>query len=89
MIGDAVNVAARVEADRELDRDVLLTPATVAAIGAATPPVESAGAHRLKGVGGTGRAVRLPRPLTPTLPRDPVGAVRAVYARGLRGSRTD
>jgi class 3 adenylate cyclase len=46
-----VNVASRVEAmTREIDRDVLLTPATVAAMGSALA-VESTGEHELRGIG--------------------------------------
>jgi adenylate cyclase len=52
VIGDAVNIASRVEAmTREIDRDVLLTPATVSAMGSALA-VESMGEHELRGVGG-------------------------------------
>lgn len=51
VIGDAVNVAARVEAmTRELDHDVLLTAATVERIGS-TLAAESVGEHQLKGIG--------------------------------------
>jgi adenylate cyclase len=52
VIGDAVNVAARVEAmTREIDRDVLLTPATVSSMGSALA-VESTGEHELRGIEG-------------------------------------
>jgi len=52
VIGDAVNVAARVEAmTRELDRDVLLTPATVSSMGSGLA-VESTGEHELRGIDG-------------------------------------
>lgn len=51
VIGDAVNVAARVEAmTRELDHDVLLTATTVERIGSSLA-VESIGEHQLKGIG--------------------------------------
>lgn len=50
VIGDAVNVAARVEAmTRELDHDVLLTAATAERLGS-SPPVESLGEHELRGI---------------------------------------
>ena len=50
VIGDAVNVAARVEAaTRELDRDVLITAATAGAMGEAIA-LEDLGAHELKGL---------------------------------------
>ena len=51
VIGDAVNVAARVESmTRELDHDVLLTAATADAMAGAVA-AESVGTHELKGVG--------------------------------------
>jgi class 3 adenylate cyclase len=50
VIGDAVNVAARVEAaTRELDRDVLITAATAGALGDNVELTEM-GQHELKGV---------------------------------------
>jgi adenylate cyclase len=50
VIGDAVNVAARVEATtRDLDRDVLLTAATADAVGSAIA-LESLGEHELRGI---------------------------------------
>jgi class 3 adenylate cyclase len=50
VIGDAVNIAARVEAmTRELDRDVLITAATAEALGDDIP-VESVGEQFLKGI---------------------------------------
>ena len=50
VIGDAVNVAARVEAaTRKLDRDVLITAATAEQLGEDIR-VESEGSHRLKGI---------------------------------------
>jgi class 3 adenylate cyclase len=50
VIGDAVNVAARVEAaTRELDRDVLITAATAGALGDDVELTEM-GQHELKGV---------------------------------------
>jgi len=52
VIGDAVNVASRVEEmTREIERDVLLTPATAAAVKPALA-VESMGEYRLRGVSG-------------------------------------
>ena len=72
VIGDAVNVAARVEAmTREIDRDVLLTPATVEAIGPALS-VESTGTHRLRGIGGP---IELFAPATPAPAAAPSAAV--------------
>ncbi|MCB9798056.1 MAG: hypothetical protein H6741_35710 [Alphaproteobacteria bacterium] len=51
VIGEAVNVAARVEAlTRQLDEAVLLTEATRGRLRGAFP-LEARGAHRLKGVG--------------------------------------
>ena len=51
VIGDAVNVAARVEGmTRELDNDVLITSETAERLGAGIA-VESVGEHELRGIG--------------------------------------
>jgi adenylate cyclase len=83
VIGDAVNVAARVEAmTRELDRDVLLTAATVEAIGSGMP-VESAGKHRLRGLP---EPVELFAPGTQAVPEpepEPIAAAAGRLRRGV------
>ena len=87
VIGDAVNVAARVEsATRLLGDDVLLTDATRERL-SIDVELESRGEQELKGLE---RPVRLYAPRGEREERllDPVGAARAVYAR-VRGGRAD
>ncbi len=87
VIGDAVNVAARVEAEtRETGDDLLLTAATRERLRGEFE-LESRGERDLKGIE---RPVRLYAPPREgmRLPRDPVEAVRSVYAR-VRGSRAE
>jgi adenylate cyclase len=83
VIGDAVNVAARVEAmTRDLDRDVLLTAATVDSMGGAMP-VESAGKHRLRGLPGP---IELFGPVTEVIPRpepEPIAGAAGRLRRGV------
>ena len=83
VIGDAVNVAARVEAATRLDRDVLITAATAEELGAGLE--RRAGAtHELKGVG---RPVEL-FALGPREPgQEPPSAELEGESRGLRRSR--
>jgi class 3 adenylate cyclase len=82
VIGDAVNVAARVESmTRELDHDVLLAEATVKAMGDAVP-VESVGAHELKGVG---EPVELFAPVRVSAPEPEPETITATAGRLRRG----
>jgi adenylate cyclase len=87
VIGDAVNIAARVEAaTRETGDNVLLTEATKEQVGEGFE-LESRGERDLKGIE---RPVRLYAPPSDRsqILRDPVDAVRSVYAR-VRGSREE
>ncbi len=87
VIGDVVNIAARVEAaTRETGDNVLLTEATKEQLGAGFE-LESRGERDLKGIE---RPVRLFAPPSDRslILRDPVEAVRAVYAR-VRGNREE
>jgi len=87
VIGDAVNVASRVEAEtRETGDDLLLTEATRERLRSPVE-LESRGERDLKGIE---RPVRLYAPPGERggMPRDAVEAVRSVYAR-VRGSRAE
>ena len=88
MIGDAVNVAARVEAEtRETGDNLLLTEATRDRLSEQFD-IEERGERVLKGIE---RPVRLFAPLRDrsALLSDPVDAVRSVYARVRGGSRAE
>ena len=81
VIGDAVNVAARVEAKtRELDHDVLMTAATAERLGPAIA-VESLGEHELKGL-----AEPVELFATARVPAGTDGEVEPVATAGSRGS---
>ncbi|MDQ3102322.1 MAG: adenylate/guanylate cyclase domain-containing protein [Actinomycetota bacterium] len=85
VIGDAVNVAARVEAaTRVIGDDVLVTAATRGRLGGEFE-LESRGEQELRGIERPVELFALPG-LPVEGPFAPVGAVRAVYAR-VRGSR--
>jgi adenylate cyclase len=87
VIGDAVNVAARVEAaTRETGDDVLLTEATKERLSESFE-LDARGARELKGIK---RPVRLFAPASERSSgsRAPVEAVRSVYAR-VRGNRAE
>jgi len=85
VIGDAVNVAARVEeATRTMGYDVLITGATRDQLGTEVELAEC-GERELRGLERPVRLFALPDDGTAGL-LDPVGAVRAVYAR-VRGQR--
>ncbi len=87
VIGDAVNVASRVEAaTRETGDDLLLTEATRERLGGEFE-LQSRGEREFKGIE---RPVRLYAPAREGggLQRDAVEAVRSVYAR-VRGSRAE
>lgn len=80
VIGDAVNVAARVEeATRTAGYDVLITEATQEQL-ADDVPLEACGERDLRGLERPVKLFALPTQDPESLP-DPVGAVRAVYAR--------
>ena len=84
VIGDAVNVAARVEeATRTTGYDVLITEATKEQLGDEVE-LASCGERELRGLERPVQLYALPDDGVPGL--DPVGAVRAVYAR-VRGQR--
>lgn len=89
VIGDAVNVAARVEAmTRELDNDVLLTAATAERLGSGIT-VESVGEHELKGIAEPVElfaAVPVGEPVPQDGDEQPVLAVDGLR-RGLSGLR--
>jgi len=85
VIGDAVNVAARVEeATRTTGYDVLITGATRDQLGAEVELAEC-GERELRGLERPVRLYALPDDGVGGM-LDPVGAVRAVYAR-VRGQR--
>ena len=87
VIGDAVNVAARVESEpRRTGDDLLLTEETRERLHGEYD-LEPRGERELRGIE---RPVRLyaPRSEASSLPRDAVEAVRSVYAR-VRGSRSE
>jgi class 3 adenylate cyclase len=85
VIGDAVNVAARVEAEtRETGDNLLLTEATRDRLGEQFD-IEDRGERVLKGIERPVRLFAPPRDRSPLL-SDPVETVRSVYAR-VRGSR--
>ena len=87
VIGDAVNVAARVEAaTREIGDDVLITAATRERL-REDFELNSRGEWPLRGIERPVELFALPGESVEGL-RDPVGAVRAVYAR-VRGNRGD
>ena len=87
VIGDAVNVAARVEAEtRQTGDSLLLTEATRERLGESFD-LESRGERVLKGIERPVRLYAPPRDRDALLP-DPVEAVRSVYAR-VRGNRED
>lgn len=87
VIGDAVNVASRVEAaTRTTGDDVLITDATRERLGDDSF-LESRGERELRGLERPVQLWALPGDAADRLP-DAVGAVRAVYAR-VRGSRGD
>jgi class 3 adenylate cyclase len=83
VIGDAVNVAARVEAmTRDLDRDVLLTKATADEIGDAIA-VESVGEHELRGVNESIELFATSTPKPPTDDSEPITATAGRLRRGV------
>ena len=85
VIGDAVNVASRVQAaTRETGDDLLLTEATRERLSEAFE-LESRGERELKGIERPVRLFAPPSDADSPL-RDPVEAVRSVYAR-VRGNR--
>ena len=87
VIGDAVNVASRVEAaTRQIGDDVLITAATCERL-REDFDLASRGEWPLRGIDRPVELYALPAESNDGLP-DPVGAVRAVYAR-VRGSRGD
>jgi len=87
VIGDAVNVAARVEAEtRETGDSVLLTEATRDRLGEQFD-IEPRGERVLRGIERPVRLYAPPRDRSSLIPR-PVEAVRSVYAR-VRGNRED
>jgi class 3 adenylate cyclase len=87
VIGDAVNVASRVEAaTRETGDNLLLTEATRQRL-SETFELESRGERELKGIERPVRLFAPPRAAGSPL-RDPVEAVRSVYAR-VRGNRDE
>jgi len=87
VIGDAVNVAARVEAETRITGDgLLLTEATRERLHGEYE-LEDRGERVLRGMERPVRLFAPPRE-TSSLPRDAVEAVRSVYAR-VRGSRAE
>jgi adenylate cyclase len=87
VIGDAVNVAARVEEmTREIERDVLLTTSTVSSMGSAQA-VESMGEHELRGIEGPVElfAPATPRPAESSAPpqAEPIMATAGRLRRGI------
>lgn len=87
VIGDAVNVAARVEAaTRVIGDDVLVTAATRDRLGDGFE-LRSRGEQELRGIERPVELFALPGETGEQL-LDPVGVARAVYAR-VRGSRSD
>ena len=82
VIGDAVNVASRVEEmTRELDQDVLLTAATAAELGPALA-TEPVGEHELKGVS---EPVELFAPVGVQAPEPEAEPIMATAGRMRRG----
>lgn len=87
VIGDTVNVAARVEAaTRVIGDDVLITAATRDRLDSGFE-LRSRGEHELRGIERPVELYALPGERSEGV-LDPVGAVRAVYAR-VRGGRSD
>ena len=83
VIGDAVNVASRVEGmTRELDHDVLITGATADATGGAIA-VESAGAHELRGVAEPVELFAPARVGAPGADEEPIMATAGRLRRGV------